>query len=285
MKKSIFLLLLIASQFAWGQNDAKYLQYIEKYAPIAVEQMQLHNIPASITLAQGLLESAAGSSYLARNANNHFGIKMGSDWTGPTLLKPDDHADDRFRVYDSVRDSYEDHSRFLQRKRYESLFSLSPIDYRGWATGLKRCGYATDPAYAQKLIGIIDNYQLYNYDHSVLRPAAAATGVCNGIPFVTVMEDDCLASIASRTGVSIKKLVKYNELSSHYVLTVGDRIYLKKKARRAAKEYKDYMHSIAAGESMHSISQKYGIRMSRLYKMNKLDNTYIPRIGDRLKVR
>ena len=132
---------------------------------MAIDQMNRYGIPASITLAQGLLESGAGTSMLAQKANNHFGIKVGGTWTGPYVTKDDDRQGERFRKYESVEESFEDHSRFLaERQRYASLFNLDPTDYRGWAHGLKEAGYATNPEYAKKLISLIDIYKLHEFD-------------------------------------------------------------------------------------------------------------------------
>jgi len=142
----------------------QYLNYIERYKGMAIDQMLRYKIPASITLAQGLLESGAGTSTLARKANNHFGIKCGRAWKGPYVLQDDDERNEKFRKYRSVEESYEDHSRFLQQARYSSLFDLSPKDYKGWARGLKRCGYATNPRYASLLIDLIERYDLDQYD-------------------------------------------------------------------------------------------------------------------------
>ena len=142
----------------------QYLNYIERYKGMAIDQMLRYKIPASITLAQGLLESGAGTSTWARKANNHFGIKCGRAWKGPYVLQDDDERNEKFRKYRSVEESYEDHSRFLQQARYSSLFDLSPKDYKGWARGLKRCGYATNPRYASLLIDLIERYDLDQYD-------------------------------------------------------------------------------------------------------------------------
>ncbi len=143
--------------------NERYVRYIEQYAAMAQEQQREHGVPAAITLAQGLLESAAGQSELARNANNHFGIKCAGDWNGATYHYDDDRKDECFRKYRKVEESFRDHSLFLKRKRYASLFELSVLDYKGWAHGLKRCGYATDPNYAPKLINLIEKYDLAKY--------------------------------------------------------------------------------------------------------------------------
>lgn len=138
--------------------------YIEHYKSISIREMELYGIPASITLAQALLESGSGNSYLARVANNHFGIKCASAWQGKTVLRNDDYKDECFRVYETAEASYRDHSEFLLRDRYAALFELDKNDYRGWAEGLKKAGYATNPKYAKLLISLIERYELYRYD-------------------------------------------------------------------------------------------------------------------------
>lgn len=152
-----------------AQQTITRAEYIEQYAPLAVEQQMLYGIPASITLAQGLLESANGNSRLAREANNHFGIKCGSSWDGESIRHDDDAAQECFRAYSSVEESYIDHSLILlERKWYRPLFDLDPKDYKAWAHGLKKAGYATNPLYAELLIKIIEDNQLYKYDNSLL---------------------------------------------------------------------------------------------------------------------
>ncbi len=166
MKKvfSLFFSLLACVALVCAQSvNERYVQYIEQYAAMAQEQQREHGVPAAITLAQGLLESAAGQSELARNANNHFGIKCAGDWNGATYHYDDDRKDECFRKYKKVDESFRDHSLFLKRKRYASLFELKVTDYKGWAHGLKRCGYATDPNYAPKLINLIEKYDLAKY--------------------------------------------------------------------------------------------------------------------------
>lgn len=154
-----FLCVSLNAQLKW---NSRYQAYIDQYKDLAIAEMLKYNIPASITLAQGLLESGAGMSELARNGNNHFGIKC-HDWTGARTYHDDDANNECFRAYRDVYESYEDHSRFLARQpRYRSLFRLKRTDYKGWAKGLKKCGYATSPTYAKQLIGIIELYKLHN---------------------------------------------------------------------------------------------------------------------------
>ncbi|MCR5242779.1 MAG: glucosaminidase domain-containing protein, partial [Prevotella sp.] len=160
MKRNLFFLVFILSFLSVGAQtrwNAQYQEYVDQWSSVAIEQMNRYRIPASITLAQGLLESGAGRSELAREGNNHFGIKCHNGWTGPTVYKDDDQRNDCFRSYKTARESYEDHSRFLVNgRRYQSLFSLKMTDYKGWARGLKAAGYATNPKYADRLIEIIE---------------------------------------------------------------------------------------------------------------------------------
>ena len=168
----ILFLLVIADFFAFSQNTQKKketLDYIERYKDIAMEEMQKDKIPASITLAQGILESGNGQSKLAKQGNNHFGIKCHSDWKGKRMHQDDDAPNECFRVYDNAEDSYRDHSKFLKNgTRYKSLFELSITDYKGWAKGLKKAGYATLPTYATVLINLIETYDLQQYDQMVV---------------------------------------------------------------------------------------------------------------------
>ena len=168
MENKLYRLVFLTMVFFFAvgaqaqRRNSRYVEYINKYSDLAVEQMKLHKIPASITLAQGLLESGAGYSQLARKSNNHFGIKCGGSWRGRSVRHDDDARNECFRAYSNPRDSYEDHSEFLRRgARYAFLFKLDITDYKGWARGLKKAGYATDPSYANRLITIIEDYDLY----------------------------------------------------------------------------------------------------------------------------
>ena len=275
-----------------------YEAYILTYYPIAVEQMHRHKIPASITLAQGLLESGAGKSELTRKSNNHFGIKAHNNWNGRTTSTMDNGRMCKFRVYDSARDSYEDHSQFLLRPRYADLFRLSSTDYKGWARGLKKAGYAEDPAYPQKLINLIERYRLYEYDGYSKKDVSPIlsggkdggfTGtrpiyISNGLYYVVGNTGDTFKSLAKEFGVSRRKLIKYNDLYKDYNIKAGDIIYLEKKRTKATKEYR--FHTTANGESLYSISQKYGIRLKSLFKMNPEYESYTTlKVGDAVILR
>ena len=284
---TIFVCLVLQAQ----TRNKQYESYIKQYRDLAVKEMKKYRIPASITLAQGLLESGAGQSTLARKSNNHFGIKCGSDWRGKTVSHDDDARGECFRAYKHPKQSYEDHSKFLaNRPRYASLFKLDITDYKGWARGLKKAGYATNPRYAEQLIGIIELYDLHKYDRKgglkwmKENPNPHQTYIANGLVYIVVRAGDSWKSISKELDISQKKLRKYNDLYKGYALQVGDILYLEKKNRKAGKEH--IVHVLRAGESMYSISQKYGIRLKNLYKLNKMDeDDPAPEVGIILRLR
>ena len=293
MKKwLLFLLVVVACLEIHAQKRNKqYEDYIKKYRELAVKEMKKYHIPASITLAQGLLESGAGQSELARKSNNHFGIKCGSDWRGKSVRYDDDARNECFRAYKHPEQSYEDHSKFLvSRPRYAGLFKLKITDYKGWAKGLKKAGYATNPRYAEQLIGIIELYDLHKYDKKgglkwmKENPNPHQPFIANGLVYIVVRAGDSWKSISKEFDISQKKLRKYNDLYKGYVLQSGDILYLEKKNRRAPKDH--IVHVLRAGESMYSISQKYGIRLKNLYKLNKMDaDASAPEAGTILRLR
>ena len=301
MKRIILYLSILfctINVMAQRRNSA-YEDYINRYKDIAIEQMMRHRIPASITLAQGLLESGAGKSLLTVSSNNHFGIKCHNEWTGRRFYKDDDIKDDCFRVYDNARESFEDHSKFLLRPRYKSLFSLKITDYKGWARGLKACGYATNPQYADKLIGIIELYNLSEYDYAktydkfIASHSGANTSghyadhriyYRNRNYYLVANGGETFKSLAKEVGVSYRKLAKYNERDKKDVLSKGDIVYMEKKRSKAEKMYKGVPHTVRANESLYDIAQLYGIRLKYLYKKNGLPFDYVPRPGDRLRV-
>ena len=298
----IIALLTIAAVGIQAQStwNARYQKYIDQYKDCAIEQMLKWKIPASITLAQGLLESGAGESTLARKANNHFGIKC-HGWSGKTLYQDDDRRNECFRSYNSAFESYEDHSRFLTSgQRYRLLFNLKITDYKGWARGLKAAGYATNPKYADRLIEIIQLYRLYEYDtarsydkmmtkhtkdKSLGGQPLHPMGQYNKNYFIYARKGDTFRSIGEEIGISYKKIARYNERDRDDRLQEGEVVWLKKKQKRAPKEYKDHPHYVHEGESMYSIAQKYGVRLESLYKMNHLSPDYDIKVGDVLKLR
>ena len=305
MKKYILLSVCISlalnlqAQMRW---NSKYQNYIDKYKDLAIEGMLRYRVPASITLAQGLLESGAGTSELTVKGNNHFGIKC-HGWTGRTVHHDDDARNECFRAYDNAFQSFEDHCKFLKNgKRYSGLFNLKITDYKGWAHGLKAAGYATNPQYAQKLIGIIELYKLTQYDtakgydkfmaqHSGQDKPVSKEATLHSIHiynknyFLQARPGDTFEMIGKEIGISYKKIAKYNERDANSPLEPNEIIWLKKKQKRADKSYGDRPHIVKAGESMYSIAQYYGIRLNSLYKLNKMkpeDGIYV---GQQLRIR
>ena len=319
--RHLFFFLLLVPVVAFAQRNDAYLAYIDKYHELAIKQQQEHGIPASITLAQGILESGAGQGRLAVRANNHFGIKC-HDWNGARIYHNDDKRRECFRRYRRVLDSYEDHSDFLKsRSRYVSLFELDPTDYKGWAHGLKKAGYATDPAYAYKLIALIDEYELHRFDLMTTRdtrrnsrlarqrkgqtvqavsiveqalPATTPTGKVsaytphptsrmNGLRYVVARPGDTYGSIADEFGLSEKNVAKYNDMSPETKPAPGERVYLQKKKRKAPRQFAT--HVIQQSESLYGIAQYYGIRLVNLYDLNGLPYDAKAQIGQVLKLR
>ena len=313
MKKTIIILsILFSTTLIFAQNrNAKYYSYIEKYAKLAVQSQTKHRIPASITLAQGLLESGAGESRLAKECNNHFGIKCGGSWYGKSMRMNDDALNECFRCYNNPKDSYEDHAEFLKKPRYSFLFDYKINDYKSWAKGLKKAGYATDPNYPTKLINIIETYKLYEYDEggkllSEVNQSEDNTSKeftdkieeingendqlfgyqeikNNGVRCYKLMNDDSYQHIDKVTGISLKMLLYYNDLPKECPLYKDDYVYLAPKKRNAAKKTPKY--TVKAGDSMHSISQEYGIKLKSLYKINNIEYGTPAKVGQKLKLR
>ena len=215
---TVVLCLVCCLSLQAQSRNKQYEEYIKKYRDLAVEEMKRYHIPASITLAQGLLESGAGQSELARKSNNHFGIKCGGDWRGKTVRHDDDARGECFRAYKHPKESYEDHSKFLvNRPRYASLFKLQITDYKGWARGLKKAGYATNPRYADQLIGIIELYDLHKYDTKgglkwmKENPNPHQPYIANDLLYIVVRSGDSWKSISKEFDISQKKLRKYKD--------------------------------------------------------------------------
>lgn len=302
-KIAIIFLFSISSMASWAQMrwNQTYQLYINQYKDLAIREMLQYRIPASITLAQAVFESGAGRSRLARLGNNHFGIKC-HDWTGRTIAEDDDALGECFRAYDHPLQSFEDHSKFLvNSNRYRRLFSLSMQDYRGWAHGLKACGYATNPRYAHKLIELIELYKLYvydsarSYDHAMVEYSGNQTVVNQTKPlhpiaifnknyYIRARRGDTFKLIGEEIGVSYKKIAKYNERDKDDALTEGEIIFLKKKRKRAPKAFKNRPHVVKNGESLYIIAQIYGMRLSSLYKLNDFTPDHTIHVGDVVRV-
>lgn len=315
-----FLVYLVAviplflSSSVVAQDRISTEQYIETYKKTAIEKMQEYKIPASITLAQGILESGSGNSDLAKKANNHFGIKCHNEWTGKKFLLTDDAPNECFRSYKNAEESYRDHSLFLtQRERYADLFKLDIHDYKAWANGLKKAGYATNPRYPELLITIIEKYNLDEFDKFTSKKKIPPVNVKeaeisytfipvnpsdfkvvgkskdgrfihsnNGIKLVFARKDESIEAIADEFDVYAYQLYKYNDLRKGHQPEKGMMIYLEKKHRRAASTK---VHLLRDGESLHAVSQLYGIRLERLYKLNKLSAGVPVKSGYKLRLR
>lgn len=274
----IFIFLGIIGVLGASGNDA-YRDYIDQYAQMAIEQQEAYRIPASITLAQGLLESAAGRSTLATRGNNHFGIKCHKEWEGDTLLRSDDAPNECFRAYRTAGESFHDHSRFLSRKRYAKLFELDETDYEGWARGLRECGYATDPNYAQRLITIIERYGLYLYDTAGGRLAEEnAEFIRNmlttthkvrrsrGLHYVIAAPGDKYSDIAKEFNLDVKKLLAYNDAKKDGRIKDWEEVYLEDKLEAPADGIS--RATVGEGESFHSLAQRFGIKLSVIKALN-----------------
>lgn len=294
-------------------------QYIDIWKDEAIYQMVVHKIPASITLAQGLLESGNGNSRLAIEGNNHFGIKCHNDWNGAKIFEDDETKGECFRKYDDASESFEDHSLFLQKKRYESLFTLDIKDYKGWAKGLKECGYATNPKYPQLLINLIEQYQLTQYDKEGIghikdkttpsrshgkAPAKTkentkpskdkedgktitisnnrSVSVSNNkIKFIVAKAGDTPEKIAEDLDIAAWQVRLYNDLEQNATIKEGQKIYIQPKRARA----QEASHTVSKGETMWSISQQHGIKLKKLYKKNMMSPGSEPSPGQKLKLR
>ena len=309
MKKVCLLLVVLLPLFAVAQRITPE-EYIQTYKDIAIREMRDYGIPASITLAQGLLESGAGNSALAREAKNHFGIKCHKGWDGKTYYMDDDEKDECFRKYKNAEESFRDHSLFLKtRGRYSALFDLEITDYRGWAKGLKAAGYATNPKYAQLLIDRIELYDLTKYDQialgqrtddnqlpeiepedELLELAYSPTNRAsfelvdmtaekrfiyenNGVRFVYAKEGETPEQLAAAFGIKFKRFCQYNLLRrpDEMVFHSGDVVYLSKLKNRNWKAKK---YTVAEGETLRDVALRFAVKPQRILRMNGLkENT------------
>ena len=294
MRRFIIFYILVCFTVATHAQRAKMSRedYIEEYKDLAIEEMIRSEVPASITLAQGLLESDNGNSSLAVKGNNHFGIKCHSSWTGKKMYHDDDEKHECFRKYISVQDSYADHSDFLVNgSRYDFLFELKIIDYKAWARGLKKAGYATSNKYANLLIKIIEENELFQYDvigknsdrHKKSRKINSR-GVRgnmlnnNRIDYIIIEDGDSFESLREKYDLLRFEILKYNELTADSVLRQGQILYLQPKRNNAA--HGNYSHVIKEGECLYDISQQYGVKLKKLYQKNHWNPGFEPDIGD-----
>jgi LysM repeat protein len=288
LKYTCFLMLLsYASLKAQPVNCYKEQVefYINLYHDIAVYEMLQYRIPASITLAQGLLESEAGQSRLAVDGKNHFGIKCKKDWTGMTIKVDDDELQECFRVYESVYDSYRDHTEFLvNNRRYAMLFDLEPGDYKGWANGLHTTGYATNPKYAELLINLIEKFNLDKYDKEKEYTGDYDAKIdkyelveTNGLSSIIAKPGDSFTRIAIAQKMKIKDLLLFNDLQEVKDLRRSEIVYLEMKNEQVDKLE---TYTVKNGETLRSISQSLGIRLSVLSERNGLQPGEDPLTGE-----
>ena len=301
----------------YGSADA----YIDNFKDLAISEMRRTGVPASITLAQGIIESDMGRSRLAREANNHFGIKCHDDWNGPFIKYSDDRRNECFRKYRQPEESYKDHSDFLRKEpRYKSLFTLDVTDYKGWARGLKRAGYATNPEYANMLIRKIEEYNLYNYDRGLTvsnksdygkdtvaekkdkQPADISEKIVgnvdgnysvpavrsrvmekNRIQYIIVKDGDTRESLEKEFQLLRWEIARYNELKPDFKLISGQILYLQPKREKA--DVGNDFHTVTQGETMYAISQIYGIKLKSLINMNRMNMGQEPITGQKIWLR
>lgn len=299
--KRIFLFAIMLCSFSIYSQDFVY-SYVDNYSHIAIDEMNKTGIPASITIAQGMLESNWGRSDLAANANNHFGIKCGNQWNGDSFDWEDDEYKSGklikscFRVYDSPEESFIDHSDFLSKKRYKFLYNYDVTDYKSWAKGLSKAGYATDPKYAKKLIMIIEKYGLFEFDikYSPVGYVSTKTSTdvkennkysisyINNSRVVNAKKGDTPVTLAQKVGISSKKILKYNENinKKNHKLKEGEIVFLEKKRK---KYYGDNdLYIVLKKESLSDISQKFGIDLKYLARINKTKKGKVYKKGQRL---
>ncbi len=320
---SILLIGVFQCLFLFAQSPADIEAYIAKYKDIALEHEKIYGIPATITLAQGILESSAGNSLLAINANNHFGIKAGNSWTKEIYLAWDDEVvKSRFRKYSSAKESFKDHALVLTESRYSALFSKSIYDYRAWAYGLQKAGYATAANYAAALIGYIDAYKLYAINGGVkLKPGKSVTITKYITKEQPVFDPDCqieenieteeedivksvvkkyvveindvrctilypgesIASISMKYDIAKNKLLEYNEVFDDENIREGDIVFLEKKKSKY-NGARDF-YNVQEGDTLYKISQQFGIKVSNLAKLNNIDIFTKLKEGKRLKLK
>jgi len=287
----------------FAQKKISREEYISMYSHIAVSNMKQYGVPASITLAQAMLESDNGNSTLAVKANNHFGIKCHKDWTGATIYHDDDRKGECFRKYKNPEQSFNDHSLFLRGgKRYAFLFDLTPTDYKAWAHGLKKAGYATNPKYAELLIKIIEDNELYRFDQGIVvaikPPKPVVTDwdnyeidlyktrpvyTRNRVKYIVAKDGDTFESLARELDLMPWQLYRYNDLTRDSVIRPGQELYIQPKRWKADRS--NPVHTVEQGETMYKISQMYGVKLKSLYRKNRMKPGDEPEVGQLIYLR
>lgn len=310
LRKITCIICLSTLSFLGLAQNTTQQAYVEQYKSIAISEMLRTGIPASITLAQGILESASGNSKLAMEANNHFGIKCHADWHGQTIEHDDDLQNECFRKYASPEESFYDHSEFIRKgSRYASLFELKTSDYKRWARGLQQAGYATNRKYADKLIEIIERYNLQQYDKTdgaatvvadvpTAKPVTIQAntqkplqlsvgkhqvGMLNRVSYVVARQGDTYAALTAEFDKMRWELEKYNDVPQGIEPEAGQVVYLQPKRNKASREHRT--HIVQQGESMWSISQKYAVKLNALYKKNRMTPGDEPETGQKIWLR
>jgi len=309
ISQSILFLCFLSLSFSTAQSSEGRLTpqaYIEKFKDSAIQDMLKTGVPASITLAQGMFESDYGNSKLAVDANNHFGIKCHKEWTGKTYIQDDDEKNECFRKYNSVKESYDDHSDFLRtRDRYKFLFELEITDYKGWAYGLKKAGYATNPQYAERLIKLIEENNLNKLDiegekllgkkfsndplvandskneKKVAEHKVTAVSSNNDLPFLKVKKGDTWYKLANENNLLLWQILKYNDATQDTKLYEGEIIYLVNKHNRSDVAF----HIAQSGQSLRYVSQLYGIKLKKLARRNHIKQDAELKPGEKIKLR
>ncbi len=310
MKKLIFVAATILSSNLFAQRITPD-EYINAYREIAIAEMKRSGIPASVTLAQGILETECGNSDLVKKSNNHFGIKCKSTWTGESVTHTDDAPNECFRKYNNPADSYKDHSDYLKATpRYASLFQLELSDYKGWAYGLKKAGYATNPRYPEIVISNIEKYNLQRYDNltaeevdnmtinkivgtqktmlvtpvpdlSIIENLIKLKNKINGLKALMAPKGISLLVIASKADIDLTKLLEYNDLSTDGLLQDEQVIYLEKKPKQGNRDF----YIALQRESLYDISQNNGVQLKYLSQLNNIEVTGIVQKGTKIKLR
>jgi LysM repeat protein len=315
-KLLLSILSIFTAAILVAQDDATIREYISKYKDIAIAEMQRTGIPASIKLAQGIHETSAGTSVLVQKSNNHFGLKCKTEWTGMTVKHTDDAPNECFRKYSNSVDSYKDQSDYLKSSpRYASLFELDPTDYKSWATGLKRAGYATNPKYAPVLIKLIEEYGLQDYtlialgklkesdlankisitDPIVVQPGPAEEIVMpepvkpsypagefkiNETKVVYITKGTSYLSVAQQYNISLARIFEFNDMKETEAADKDQLVYLMRKRKTGNNEF----HIVRPGETLHDIAQEEAIRIESLLEYNYLSYNHRPAIGEKLNL-
>lgn len=292
MRRLVYLLVTLIGCSLSAQEMSSE-DYIQKFHEIAIDEMHSYGIPASITLAQGILESGNGNSELSIKSKNHFGIKCHKGWTGKKVYHDDDEENECFRKYKKVADSYRDHSEFLKnRDRYAFLFDYKMTDYKSWARGLKKAGYATHPEYAERLISLIERYDLAQYDKAtksgkrkVKKPKRKERKEihksANGLKYVLSNEGDNFDRIATEQSLWLWELLEFNDREKDERLAEGVIVYLEFKKTKSKSEF----HIVEQGETLYSISQVHGIQLAKLRHKNRLSKDQDVKVGQKLFLR